>query len=202
MKTRIVVYLTSLCCAGLAAAANPVEVKISLPSTALSVGQHYEVIVEHALIDGYANENIAPILQIDVPQSVTLDGEVLSSHKDLAKNEFLQAPFEVLLKDSSTTIGWTLTAPPTGAFNFNVLAFVKGPEGSRFVRQRFTLPLEPGATATVATTDSSAWGQDTTLQIGDKVPAVAVTTAKGEEINLGTWLGQRPIIVSTYRAFW
>ena len=58
------------------------------------------------------------------------------------------------------------------------------------------------ATATAVDPAPSDWGQDTTLQIGDNAPAMTATTATGEEINLGTWLGKRPIVVSTYRAFW
>lgn len=147
------------------------------------------------------------MVQFDVPESVTLAGRVIESPRELARNEFLEEPFERAIPESGASIDFTLnrTPAPGETLGVNVVAYLQGPEseGRRFVRRRIDLPLTAGATATADTpATASTWGRNGTLAIGQKAPAMVLSKADGSSVDLAEMLGERPIVITTYRAFW
>jgi hypothetical protein len=147
-----------------------------------------------------------PILQIDVPASVELEGKSLTEYRELSRNEFLQSPFERLLDGPRQTIPFKLASAP-GAderISLNVLAYVtdKPGEDAWFARRRLELPLKAGAVATPAATEKSDWGREKLLQIGDKAEPFELPRADGSSVSLAEHLGKKNIVVVTYRAFW
>ena len=74
-------------------------VAVGYSTDALTVGQEYEVVLDVQFNDGWSGSEAgigAPILQINVPDSVELTGKVLTDYKALSRNEFLNEPFERL----------------------------------------------------------------------------------------------------------
>lgn len=191
-----------------AIADDPIGITATLDATSLEVGNEYEFVVE-VFADDVSTSKAgipAPFLQIDVPPSVKLTGKVLETYKELSKNEFLQAPYERLLKKLPARIGFQLVAPPKPdeTIGLNVIAYIEGPEGERtFLRRRLELPLAPGATAVPGDANDSSWGKDEELlQIGDRAAPFELPRADGTLVALESLLGEKNLIVTTYRAYW
>jgi len=146
----------------------------------------------------------APILQIDVPKCVTLSGKPLTEYRELARNEFLQEPYERLINDNPLSVAFVLNRAPASddAFALNVIAYVERNGEKYFVRRRVALPVAPGATGRVAATERSNWGVENTLNIGDKADGFTLPRADGSTVSLDDYLGKTNVIVTTYRAFW
>lgn len=86
-----------------------------LEADALTVGPEYDIVLRVAIKDGWSASGAsvpAPLLQIDAPPAVKLSGKTLSSYQELSRNEFLQAPFERLLKAKEERVEFTLVRPP------------------------------------------------------------------------------------------
>ena len=187
---------------------EPIGITATLDATSLEVGVEYEIILE--LYPGEASTSEAgipaPFLQIDVPPSVKLSGPVLETYTELSRNEFLQEPYERLLKQLPARIGFQLIAPPgpEETIGLNVIAYLEGPDGEKlFLRRRLELPLTPGAEAVAGDVNDSSWGTDETLlQIGDRAAPFELPRADGTIVALESYLGEKNIIVTTYRAFW
>lgn len=148
-----------------------------------------------------------PILQIQVPESVRLEGRYLTEFRQLARNEFLEEPYERAIDPGEMTIPISMLGAPTEGepIALNVIAYVSsGAETeSYFIRRRIELPLEPGATARSAEQASiSNWGVNGTLEIGDRAAAYDLPRASGEIAPMSEALGESNLIVTTYRAFW
>lgn len=148
----------------------------------------------------------APLLQIQVPQSARLKGEVLDTHDALKKNEFLQAPFERLIDATPATIEFKLTeAPEAGdAFYLNVIGYAAGDDAAStvFQRQRLKLPLQEDARGEQVDASKSDWGVTDVLQIGEPADAFVLPSADGKSVALLEFAGKKNVIVTTYRAFW
>jgi hypothetical protein len=101
---------------GVALADGPgVEVTARLEADALTPGSAGAVMVSYALADGFViapDGMVAPIVQVAVPDSVKLDGAVLTDHKKLARNDFLHAPYELAMKQPTQRIAFTVQSPP------------------------------------------------------------------------------------------
>lgn len=90
-------------------------VSAELEVDALTVGPEYDIVLRVAIKDGWSASGDgvpAPLLQIDAPPAVKLSGKHLTSFKELSRNEFLQAPFERLLKAKEERVQFTLIRPP------------------------------------------------------------------------------------------
>ena len=187
---------------------NAFSVSARIDAETLEVGQEYEIVLEWKVGESYSTGDggiPAPILQIEVPRTVRLTGKVLEGYRELSKNEFLQEPFERLIKESPVRIGFKLRRlPPEDArMALNVLAYVGGKsDGAWFVRRRLEIPLRPGAEATEISPTNSNWGKGKGLQIGDKATPFTLPRADGSQVSLRQYLGKKNVIVTTYRAHW
>lgn len=194
---------------GADSAEEAVHVSARLVGSSLEVGGHYEIEVGFDVSDGWsASEAGMPhaILQIEVPKAAKLDGEVLRTQGELSKNEYLQAPYELLMEENPTRVGFTLKREPEAGerFSFNVLAYVsrEGEEDSWFVRRRLELDLSGQAEGVVVSAERSDWGRGRLLQLGDKASAFTLPRADGSKVSLRGFRGKKNVVVSTYRAHW
>lgn len=168
-----------------------------------------DIVLDIEYADGWTGSKAgipAPILQIDAPPSVKLNGKVLTKYRDLARNEFLHEPFERLIKTTPARIGFTIDGDPNPnqPIGLNVLIYVRGDTetSASFVRRRLELSPKLGSVAKVVPASTSAWGRDGGLQIGDKAEPFSLPRADGSTVSLGDYLGQKNILVTTYRAYW
>lgn len=190
---------------------DEVRVAAYLDADALPVGEELTIRLSVEVADGTSLSKAgmpAALLQIDAPDSVRLAGKELTGYRDLARNEFLEEPWERALEGGETEIAFTLVSAPAAgeviALNVVGYATTGGEDGPRdwFLRRRLELSLtEPGDAVAVDPT-TSAWGRNGTLQIGDRAPAFRLPRADGTELDLADWLGERKVIVTTYRAHW
>ena len=101
--------------ATVAAPDDLVEVSAQIAADRLVVGESYEIVIDISVRDGYSASGAgvpAPLLQIDVPSWVKLEGKVLKGHRDLARNEYLQEPFERLLSEQPSRTGCNIQTTP------------------------------------------------------------------------------------------
>lgn len=188
---------------------NALRADARIDAKKLKVGEQYEIVVRLKTKSGWSGSKAgipAPLIQIKVPDSVTLVGAVLTSRKELAGNEFLQAPYERLLERKKTRIKFTLDREPapTDVFHLNVLAYIGGKRKhpARFVRQRLELQLAPRAKSTPVDASPSDWGKDTHLQLGETADDFELPSSGGSVVSLAQFKGKSNVIVTTYRAHW
>lgn len=196
----------------LATAAMPddiAEVSARIGADRLVVGESYEMIIDISLRDGYSASAAgipAPLLQIEVPSCVVLKGKVLRGRQELARNEYLQEPFERMLLELPARIGFDLKKKPgpNDAFGLNILAYVGATSGDDafFVRRRLNLKVAGGAKAEVGESGVSTWGKEKLLQLGDEAAPFKLPKADGKQVDLADYLGKKNVIVTTYRAHW
>ncbi|MFT4537836.1 MAG: hypothetical protein ACI841_000082 [Planctomycetota bacterium] len=181
-----------------------------IEADALEVGGEYEILIEinfpEAVTAGKAGVP-APFLQIDVPPSVRLTGKTLTTHRELARNEFIQEPYERLLKEAVNFIPFELIAEPKPdeRIGLNLVAYVSAGDGSEptFFRRRLELPVRGSVDAVATKKKRSDWGTDKSLlQIGQKMKGLSLPGVDGVQVDLGQWIGKKNLIVSTYRAYW
>lgn len=203
------ISLICMCAALGAAPGEAFSVSARLDTASIAVGNKYEIVLDWSVGEGLSSDGAgvpAPILQIDVPRGVTLSGKVLKKYGDLAQNEFLQAPYARLLKESPARIEFKLRKELTDGdkIGLNILAYVGSSESGEvtFVRRRLELEVAPNATATTAEPTTSKWGIGKRLHIGDKAAGFSLPQADGTKVALKDYLGKKNIIVTTYRAFW
>jgi len=186
------------------------SVTASLDASSLEVGGRYRVLVSVKVDEGWSttiSQVPKPILQIQVPACASLEGKVLETYKELSRVSFLRMPFERVLGGGSESVAFELTSEPKAgdAFAFNVVAFVsRDPETSSwFVRRRVLVDIVPGARGKADASGESSWGADPKLlQIGKHVEPFELPRADGSIFRLADHLGKRPVLVTTYRAFW
>lgn len=190
-------------------AADPlsaVRVTARLEGT-LAVGAEARIVIDLDLGQASAAEAgiPAPILQLDVPPSVQLAGRELTDLKELARNQFMSEPYERLLQELPATVAFTLlSAPATDAtIGINVIGYLRTEDGDVFLRRRLELPLRAGAAAEPGSADDSSWGRDDALlAIGDRAALFDLPRADGSRVALEQYLGDKNIVVTTYRAHW
>ena len=209
--TQLLLSMAFVCLAS-SPAGDALQVSARIEAEALEVGQEYDVVLEVGMEDGWSASNSGvpnALLQIQVPPSVELSGEVLKTHRELSRNEFLQAPFERLIEEKTTRIQFKLRQKPSKKerIRFNILAYTSssGDDDHWFVRQRYSLKLKPGAKAKrsrKAKALRSDWGQQNELTLGEKIKPIGLPRADGSMVYLRKYLGKKNIIVTTYRAFW
>ena len=189
---------------------NMINVSATLDAKSLVVGQEYSIQLTVSLAEGWSASTAGipkPILQIDAPESVQLSGTVLSGHRELSRNEFLQAPYERMIEVGSNVVQFTLESDPdeSDSVGLNIIAYIRHgeDEDAFFVRQRLQLPLHPGAQAQSGDPSISDWGGESSgLQIGDHAKSFTLPRADDSAVTLDDYLGKTNIILTTYRAFW
>ncbi len=183
----------------------------SLADKPLQVGRSYNITINLTLPEGWLASTAGlpnAILQIDVPDGAELEGHVLTEYKELAANEFLQAPFERLVEAGETIIPFTLRKDPSGGarFGLNLAAYIRhgDDEDAYFIRTRVDLPLSAGAEGEVVDSAVTDWGADShgTLRVGDVADPFTLPQADGTLISLADFKGEKNVLVTTYRAFW
>ncbi len=186
-----------------------VSVTARLSESRLIVGEAVEISLEISIRDGWAASEAGvpkPILQILVPEGVRLEGRHLTEYRELSRNEFLQSPFERLVDVGTQSIRFTLESEPAedAIFAFNVLAYVSQDptQNAWFIRRRVELALKPGASSKKVASFPSTWSGKDGLAIGEKAAAFVLPRSDGSTVDLSEYLGKRPILVTTYRAFW
>ncbi len=185
------------------------SVSARIDAGSLETGQEYDIVIDWKVSAGLSPSGAgipAPILQIDAPGAIRLSGKILREHRELAKNEFLQAPYERLLKESPARIGFKLRKQPGDdeSIGLNILAYVGSEESgeAKFVRRRLELQIAPNASATDVDPTNSKWGKNKLLKIGDKAATFTLPTANGTQLTLKQYRGKKNVIVTTYRAHW
>ena len=190
-------------------APNTVQIAASLSTNELTVGQTYTIDLTLELAEGWsASESGIPkvFLQIDVPDSVTLAGKVLTGYQELSKNEFVREPFERMIEPGRTEIEFTLTSEPKvgETFSLNIIAYIKSEDGddNYYIRRRLDLALQPGAQAKETDATNTAWGSHDTLVVGEKADDFTLPQYGGSSISLADYRGKKNVIITTYRAHW
>lgn len=197
------------------AAAAPVEslltARAAMPEAPLTVGEDHEFTLTIEGDPSWSPSGAGvpdPLVQIKVPPSVELTGRVLDSYREQAQNEFIVEPFERLATVGENAIGFRLVGEPGEGetIGVSIIAYLSSEDGSdaRFLRKRLELPVRAGATAeAVAWSEDSSWSSlDDVLDIGDRYFDVSLPDAEGNTVTLSQLVGDGPLIVTTYRAFW
>ena len=192
------------------APSDDIYLTAAIDAESLEVGAKYEIFFEFEFAEGLSAGEAgipAPFLQIDVPDSIELTGRVLSTHRELSRNEFIQEPYERLVKETPTTIGFEILREPDPdeRIGLNVTGYVRSSDGERtfFVRRRLELPIAPRAVAVDADPKNSDWGaDDALLQIGDEAASFTLPRADASTLDPADVLGKKNVIVTTYRAYW
>jgi len=190
--------------------APPLRTAASMTRVPMAVGGEYTFTVEIDLDESWSASGAgvpSPLLQIDVPPSIELEGRVLDTYREQANNEFIVTPFERAVEVGATEIGFRLVGEPAPGetIGLSVVAYLAdGEGGAEFLRQRIELPVEAGAAADGALwPDRSTWSAlDDVLDIGDPLRDVALLRADGSTLRLSDLTGEGPLIITTYRAFW
>lgn len=191
------------------------EAQASLPPGSLLVGETYSAtLIVQLSPDSEGRELSAAkagvpgfLVQLDVPPSVELIGKAPGNLRELGKNNHLQEPFERMIDAFPAQIEFKLIGEPgpTETLGINLVGYLTPGEArkSNFVRKRLELPLTPGAASLEVKADKSNWGEDKKLlQIGSRASDFGVPRADGSELRLSHYLGEKNIIVTTYRAHW
>jgi len=201
-------------------AIETLTIKASIKEDALVVGETYAVRLDVLVPDEWSTSEGGipkPLLQIDVPGSVALEGRVLDTQRALSRNEFLEQPYERQISPGPNMISFTLTGEPKpeDAIGLNVIAYVNA-EGKppRFYRRRVEVPVKAGASAESGERSNvsnwgpvAAWSTDERtaghgVQIGEQAPDFTLPRADGSTVTLSDYRGDKNVIVTTYRAFW
>lgn len=194
-----------------ASPAHDAELAAWLEAEALEIGGSYELLLDVLLPEGSdaAGAGIpAPIVQLDVPPSVKLTGPAVTTPREHARNEYLLAPYELLLEKSPTAVPFELVAEPAAGetIGVNLVAYLHAEgEPARFLRLRVEVPLEPRGQGVPASRAVSDWGPPEDgglLQIGDEAVGFELPRADGSVLRLSDLLGEKVVIVTTYRAHW
>ena len=193
-----------------AVAAEPFEVTARMPDDVLRVNRRYVMTIEARLGEDYQRTGVGvaqPLLQINLPPCVELTDRELTTERELKKNNFLAAPFEMLLQERVTEIPFKLTRDPQPGetIGLNVLAYVRRRDdgAERFVRRRYEISPAKDAVATVVADNTNwRWGRGDALNIGDKLPPLELPRSDGSTFSLATLLGKQRFILTTYRAHW
>jgi len=186
------------------------RVEASMPSEPLEAGEAYAIRLETTLTEGWSASAAGipeAMVQIDVPHSVRLLGRELTTLRELARNDYVHEPWERLIEVGESEIEFRLEcAPEPGeTIGLNVLAYVAKPGGEDavFLRRRVELPVKSGASAwTNERATVSDWGINGTLQLGEKATAYTLPRADGSTVDLSELIGETPLVITTYRAFW
>ena len=192
-----------------APAGSPASISARLVPVDVADAEMYQIQLEYRLDEGWTVDQAGlpgAILQIEAPAAVTLEGKVLTDPRELARNEFLIAPFERLIQPGQTTINLTLTQAPGDAdrIALNVISYLRHQDTKPiFRRQRFELGLTANAEAQPVLATRSDWGgPHGGLDIGNRATPFELPRADGTTVALESYRGRRNVLVTTYRAFW
>ena len=202
----------------------PVSAVLAAPGSELGdleVGGHYElevsvelageINVEFPWSSAFRSEGERrPLLLIDSPDCIRLEGaapDVLVTPDDY-QSSYLHFPHGRRMLSKTVSVAFELVAEPApeDTIGINVVGYLgqvgtDSRQDSSFVRRRLELPLTAGARVASdgSTAQRSSWGEDRTLQIGDRFPEAALVDNTGAPVQLSEWLGKRDVLVTLYR---
>ena len=193
---------------------DPLVVTASLSRAALLPGVEHHLVVSFRLAEEWSARGLPligsvapqPLLQLDVPRGVELTGPRADTPDEILRAAYVDLPYERVLYEAQTRIEFRVTAElePDTTIEFNVLLYVLPPgEGrARAIRQRYRLPLEPGARAVRVPATASGWGRGSRLQLGDRLPDLRLPRVFGPECALAELTGgeKRSLVVMTYHS--
>ena len=189
--------------------ADSINIAAHMMTPELKVGQTYEILIELSVEKGLsvsASGIPAPLLQIDTPPSVELVGKVITEYNELALNEFLQAPYERILKELPAKVEFKLIGEPSDGESIGLIftGYVSSEDGKKeFLRRRLELPVQAAVSAQMGDSRNSHWGTDPqAIKIGDLAPDFSLPRIDGSELSLSHYLGDKNILLTTYRAYW
>lgn len=188
---------------------NEIQVEARLAADELVAGNSYAI--ELSINLGESTAEVSGIsgfiLQLDVPEAIQLEGRHLQTYRELARNEFLEEPYERLLKETEARIPFKYVGSQEDrpALGLNLVGYLSSSDGERdvFLRRRLELPVVPRARSVAGSGQNSRWGTNKQLlQIGDSAPSFILPALGGESLDLSQYLGKKNVLVTTYRAFW
>ena len=205
----IAIILPALLCQTSQPPEGVLTVSAGIEASELQPGGHYAIDVQYDIDEQFSAAGAGvpgPLLQIDVPSSVTLLGPEALSLAELRKTGFVDAPYERVLEKAPARIDFEYVGPAghDKPIYLNFMAYIQGgsDEESYFVRRRLELPVAAGARAKTVEPTQSDWGVRDVLQIGDKLTTFELPRANGETVSLSKYLGKKNIVITTYRAHW
>ena len=164
------------------------------------------------------------IVQLDVPAGLRLSGEPITGFEDQRSNQFLMEPWERVVTDEETEIGFIVESgfDPASTLGVNILGYVgigSGADDSgrkeAFLRRRFELKIEHGAVGQLVDASDSSWGPagdwpagERPLAVGDRAPGFTgprLNMDAGTPFLEGSFdlpLGSGPLVITTYRGHW
>ena len=188
------------------------KASVRMQAAPLGVGEPLEFVVrfDHAPAAWWGDPGnlgfMRPILQVDAPECVKLLGappSELVTPLDFETND-LRFPFGRKVFEEETRVAFELLrAPEAGErIELNLIYWLDNdmPEKARFFRRRLELELAPDAQATPGDAKKTSWGEQETLNVGDKTNFV-LTSHDGYEVELAEYLGSS-VLIATYRAYW
>lgn len=162
------------------------------------------------------------IVQLDPPKGLRLLGDPIIEFKELHANQFLMEPWERLVTEEETKIGFAVEGgfDPSSTLGISVIGYVaeeartdETPRKEAFLRRRFELKIEHGAVAQPGDASDSSWGPperwpvgERPLFLGDKAPSFVGPSLNADgslgQGSLETSLSAGPVLVAFYRGHW
>jgi len=213
MRSKGSCLIAGVLMAGGQATAQPgagVVLEAEMPQD-LTPGRDLELLVTLSVPDDWsasADGSPSVLVQIDAPDGVGLLGRTVSGFSELSRSNFLELPWEREVRPGETVIPFSIDPERRVigllGLSVNAVAYLQDGDGNNwFVRRRVNLEISPGASASSADqAEVSAWGRNGTLAIGDEAQPFVLPRADGTTVDLSEYLGEKNIIVTTYRAFW
>lgn len=181
----------------------------TIPAESLEVDESYAIMLHVELGEGLSVSQAGVpkmLVQLDIPKGLKLLGKEYKSQAELAKNEYLEEPYERLIEPGDSEITFKLTRQPksNAEIGINLVAYasVNGGDDAHFIRRTLGLPVKGGAVGAVPSNPSSKWGRNKTHRIGDKAAGFVLPSADGKKVSLKKYRGKKNVIVTTYRAHW
>ncbi len=155
------------------------------------------------------------IVQLDPPPGLRLLGKPVVEFEELRDNEFLMEPWERLVTEELTEIGFAVEDgfDPESTLGIIVVGYVANGDKEAFLRRRYELKIAQGAAATLGDATDSSWGpfdelaaDKRPLLIGDKAPGFTAPKLEADGSLEGSSLKEAtqasPLVIATYRGHW
>lgn len=193
---------------------DPLALHAELPDRPLEVGVVAELSIRYELGAGWTvpgNPLLpggapAAMIQLDAPPAVRFEGDEAETFQALLRNAFLDVPHERMITAEATTLRFEVLAElePESAVELNLVLYAAPDAGKdrrpRLIRQRYRIPLRPGARARRIDVGAAAWGRHDVLALGDTAPGFELPTPFGEPLVLDELKGEGLVLLTTYRS--
>ncbi len=187
----------------------PIDDSTIVTRAQMTRGPDYSILIEFDLSADANRERIeltSPIVQLDVPESVRLNGPRRETHDHMRWSGFIEEPFEWLVEEGKVKVSFNLRkdVPPGTTIGLSFTAFVRIDDGANdyFLRRRLELPVRANSKSIPGDARDSAWGENAARwRIGDVVRPFSLPRADGSRFDASEHLGKRRIVLVTYRGY-